>query len=323
MLPHCSITETHDLSRRVNELFHDREGAAYDTVHPEIFERERRRWEEVCRLFVSGADQPLVSLDIGCGTGFVGMHLLQYLPIGSTLTCADISKEMLAVCKEKLTPCAQGKTLRFLKMQTEVLDLPDNSVDLVTMNSVLHHMPAYKKLLTEIERVLKPEGIVCIGHEPCSIFFTNSFLRVQAQCLHQLTWKRMAARCLRWCGLYGKVVQSTATKNSMVDAINAVLIQEQRIEHPLTAGDISMLVDIHSPTAGGMRTDEGFNPLTLLNAWNGPSTILFLQTYNHLLKMSDKGTVRRAYGKVLRYFFPLSGSTFFLVARKTLTTNAS
>ncbi len=309
-------TDTHALSRRVNELFHDCEGAAYDHVHPEIFLQEQKRWEEVCNQFIASAKHPLMCLDVGCGTGFVGMSLLPALPAGSTLMCADISAEMLNVCKQKLTPLAEGKTLQFLKMHTEKLDVPDASLDVVTMNSVLHHMPDDALLLQEIRRVLKPGGILCIGHEPNSLFFHHAFLRKQATVVHYLTWKRMAAQLLKWLGLYATVVQTTK-RDHMNEQVNAILLQEHLVEKPLSGSDISKLIDIHSPTAGGLRMEEGFNPLTVLQKWNGPFHILYLQTYNHLLKMSNKGVFRTAYGQILSRIFPQSGATFFLVAQKT------
>lgn len=308
-------TDTHALSRRVNELFHDAEGANYDHVHPEILTQEQERWKEVCQLFIAPHTQPLMCLDVGCGTGFVGMNVLPSLPPGSTLICADISAEMLRVCTEKLTPLAAGKTLQCLKMQTEKLDIPDASLDVVTMNSVLHHMPDDALLLQEIRRVLKPGGLICIGHEPNSLFFHHAFLRPQATVVHHLTWKRMAAQLLKWLHLYGTVVPSTG-RDRINQQVNAALLQEQLIDEPLSGSALSKLIDIHSPTAGGLRMEEGFNPVTVLHKWNGPFTILYLQTYNHLLKMSNKGVIRTHYGRMLKRFFPLSGATFFLVAQK-------
>ncbi|NJK52295.1 MAG: class I SAM-dependent methyltransferase [Leptolyngbyaceae cyanobacterium SU_3_3] len=45
-------------------------------------------------------------LDFGCGTGFEAEQLIRYLPQGSIaqLTCYDLSPEMLARCRARITP---------------------------------------------------------------------------------------------------------------------------------------------------------------------------------------------------------------------------
>ena len=42
-----------ELVLKVNELFHDVEGSAYAGVHPEIFEGETARWDEIARSEVA------------------------------------------------------------------------------------------------------------------------------------------------------------------------------------------------------------------------------------------------------------------------------
>ena len=39
------------------------------------------------------------------------------------------------------------------------------------MNAALHHIPAPENVLREIDRVLKPGGRFCLGHEPNAAFF--------------------------------------------------------------------------------------------------------------------------------------------------------
>jgi hypothetical protein len=47
------------------------------------------------------------------------------------------------------------------------LDFPDDSVDLVIVNHVLEHVPDFEKALSEIRRVLKPEGMAIMQTPFC------------------------------------------------------------------------------------------------------------------------------------------------------------
>ncbi|HVW66380.1 MAG TPA: class I SAM-dependent methyltransferase [Candidatus Peribacteraceae bacterium] len=306
--------EQRDLVLRVNELFHDLEGEEYQDVHPEIFEREKRRWIALLLQYAPlKKDTSVTLLDVGAGTGFVGSIVLPLIQgEDSTLICADISQEMLDVSREKLTPIAGKTALRFLKMKDEMIDLPDASVDVVMMNSVLHHVPDYRRFLREIERVLKPDGMLFIGHEPNLLFMQNNFLRMQAGIIHHLTPKRIAALILKRAGLYHKVV-SASPESPILKTINETLQREHLIDTPLTAGELSSLIDIHSPTAGSLHENRGFDLRHLCDG--SRMTVVHVDSYNHLLKMSGN-RFWKPYGALLKMLLPRSGSTFFLIAAK-------
>lgn len=297
---------------RVNELFHDLEGAAYADVHPEIFERERERWDTLLAEYVTGLPRPLRCLDVGCGTGFVSERLLQRLHSGDSLVCADISQTMLDICRKRFGDNPEKITINTLKLAHEHLDLENSSVDVVMMNSVLHHVPNSGLFLAELSRVLAPGGLLMIGHEPNNLFWRNAFLRKQYALLHALTPKRMAAALLKKIGLYGRAV--IAKKDTFLDELNARLLEEGTISEPLTRTDLSRLVDVHSPTAGGLRLNEGFDPYALLKTLPFEMSSVF--TYNHLSKISGTRFLLRPYEALLAKVLPGSGSTFFLVARK-------
>ena len=44
---------TPELVLKVNEVFHDVEGSAYAGVHPEIFQGETARWDEIARTEIA------------------------------------------------------------------------------------------------------------------------------------------------------------------------------------------------------------------------------------------------------------------------------
>ncbi|MDP1620684.1 MAG: class I SAM-dependent methyltransferase, partial [bacterium] len=161
---------------RINELFHDFEQADYDKKHADIFIGETGRWKNIGKTMLKNKTSPISILDIGCGTGFVPMQICNLLQAQDTFICSDISEKMLEVCKEKI---AQQKFLcdfKFIKSDGFSLSPHDESMDIITMNSVLHHIPDFAPFFNEINRLLKVNGLLIIGHEPNSIFFKNRFL---------------------------------------------------------------------------------------------------------------------------------------------------
>ena len=295
---------------RVNELFHDLEGAEYANVHPEIFEAEGRRWDRLLDRFVARAMHPMHCIDVGCGTGFVSERVMRIMHSGDSLICADISETMLNVCRKKFDGNERGIAIDMLKLHDESISLPDAVADLVVLNSVLHHVPNAQRFLSELTRVLKPGGLLMIGHEP-NCRFWQSNLRRQYLMAHAMVPKRLAATMLKFMGLYNGTVKQK--HDVFLDELNALLLAEGTISTPLTRTDVSRLVDVHSPTAGGIRANEGFDPFTLLDGL--PMQTMEIETYNHLSKMSD-APLLRPYVWLLGKLLPRDGATFFLVARK-------
>lgn len=311
-------TEDRKLVLRVNELFHDLEGEEYDDIHPEIFEREKERWEQVFRqiLPVQQKSGPMTCLDIGAGTGFIGSIILPMLSENDRLICADISQEMLNHCMKKLRHAHPTKRIEIQKLHDEVLPFETESIDAIMMNSVLHHIPDPKKIIEEMCRVLKKNGVLIIGHEPNADFFKHPFLRIQERLFHYSTAKRVAAFILKSIGLYRYLVPQKQSKDPVLEQINEILLSEGLVDTPLDRKRLCSIVDIHSPTAGGLHANRGFGANTVLKPWNDRLETLSLYTYNHLGKESGKHPWFRGYEKLLQSLLPNSGSTFFVTAQK-------
>jgi SAM-dependent methyltransferase len=103
------------------------------------------------------------ALEIGSGTGYFSLNLLQLGLIGR-LVATDISPGMLgelAATAERL-----GLDLETQATDAERLPFEDGSFDLVFGHAVLHHLPDLPAALVEFRRVLRPDGTLAFCGEP-------------------------------------------------------------------------------------------------------------------------------------------------------------
>jgi len=302
-----------DLVLRVNELFYDLIDDRYDEVHSEMVEAEHRRWREQIARYID-AGRPLTIADIGSGAGLVGLTILDLLKKDDTFICADLSSGMLQRARAALEPVADGRTLDFRKIERSppiVLPFDDASIDIVTMNSVLHHVEETDDFLREVERILKPGGVFVIGHEPNRRFVESRPLRLFYAALKALLMPRHTMiKASHRIGIYPMLarlyyaMRPTRGKEARqrLDLINSTLQREGLIDRALTYEEIAGITDI--------RDSEGFDPLTLLPQFES----LSLETYNHMLLVSIKHGHRpllRRLEAALRRRYPDRGATFF------------
>jgi ubiquinone/menaquinone biosynthesis C-methylase UbiE len=95
-------------------------------------------------------------LDIGCGTGVLLEKVLDRYP-DSHVAGIDLSPAMLAVARQRLPPRA---TLEVA--DAEALPFPAQTFDIVVSVSSFHFLPAPKRALAEVRRVLRPGGRLVI-----------------------------------------------------------------------------------------------------------------------------------------------------------------
>jgi ubiquinone/menaquinone biosynthesis C-methylase UbiE len=115
-------------------------------------------------------------LDIGCGTGFV-IDLLR--DTFAEIHGLDATPAML----EQVDTTNGNITLH--EGIAEELPFADESFDLVTAYSVLHHLADHRPVLAEAARVLRPGGVLYVDLEPNRAFW-QAITRVEQEWSHQL-----------------------------------------------------------------------------------------------------------------------------------------
>ncbi|PLR99666.1 class I SAM-dependent methyltransferase [Bacillus sp. T33-2] len=134
------------------------------------------------KIFPAGAKV----CDLGCGDGYGSVKLSE---AGYDVTGLDVSEEML----EKARSMSEGKAIQFLKRDISETGLPSSSFDaLIAINS-LEWTEKPLEVLTEMQRIVKPGGMACVGIlGPTAAPRINSFRRLYGEkviCNTMMPWE--------------------------------------------------------------------------------------------------------------------------------------
>ncbi len=160
--PNATAAEIKDANTR----YHDVAATEYDAKWGIDFGpigQDQVRGKVVKALGMDPSPRFGEALEIGAGTGYFGLNLVQ-LGVIERLTASDISQGML----DTLAASARGLGLAVDRVRTEAeqLPFPDESFDLVFGHAVLHHIPNLDRAVAEFRRVLRPGGTLAFWGEP-------------------------------------------------------------------------------------------------------------------------------------------------------------
>jgi len=147
-------------------------------------------------------------LEIGCGSGYGAVLLSELHP--NSYVGVDLMPEQITLAQQRGLANA-----RFVVRDAADLALPDQSKDVVVIFGVLHHIPAWRKVVSEIYRVLRPSGrffveepdgaivakfdrVFAWGHAPDALFLLSDLERF----LQATGFKLLDRRYMMGFGLY-------------------------------------------------------------------------------------------------------------------------
>lgn len=151
---------------RYNKKIHETKKLNYNIKHKyDIFSiHEQKRLSHFLKKAVSNIkSKNIKAFDLGAGTGNLTNHLLK---LAKSVVAADISSFFLDQIEKKFHDKVKSKELATLILNGKDLsNVEDNYFDLVATYAVLHHIPDYLGIVSEMIRITKPGGVIYIDHE--------------------------------------------------------------------------------------------------------------------------------------------------------------
>ncbi len=126
----------------------DRISGLYDFV----MKKDEKAFEKIGRLIKKDRDRDLKVLELGAGTGNLTENIQ---PFFRDYTATDYSEKMVEHIKKKSIKDVKAERADGTDLQFE-----DGNFDIVIIANTLHIVPEPEKILNEIKRVLKPDGIL-------------------------------------------------------------------------------------------------------------------------------------------------------------------
>jgi SAM-dependent methyltransferase len=160
---------TADEIRDVNTRYHDVAAHSYDSKWGIDFGAigQSQVLGKLRKLLGSELDEGYDrSLEIGAGTGYFSLNLLQ-AGVVAEATCTDISPGMVDTLGRNAERL--GLQVKAARADAESLPFADSSFDLVLGHAVLHHLPNLRRAFAEFHRVLRPGGRIVFAGEPSRV----------------------------------------------------------------------------------------------------------------------------------------------------------
>ena len=105
-----------------------------------------------------------VLLDLGCGDGHLAFEAINFLNNGNVIAMDMYEPSIIDLQKDVDDNNINNLVPLFADI-TEGCELDDESVDIIILVNVYHHINATRKVdetINEMQRILKPKGRVCI-----------------------------------------------------------------------------------------------------------------------------------------------------------------
>src|SRR5579884_1597166 len=161
-----AAARTADEIRDVNTRYHDVAASGYDSKWGIDFGQvgQAQVLGKLRKVLGAELDRGFSrSLEIGAGTGYFTLNLLQ-AGVVREATCTDISPGMVRTLA--INAARLNLKVRTARADAESLPFPDSSFDLVLGHAVLHHLPDLDRAFNEFHRVLRPGGWIVFAGEP-------------------------------------------------------------------------------------------------------------------------------------------------------------
>ena len=139
---------------RIEEYWTNRAEGYSQVNQEELATDQKNRWLKALEAEFPHRDPKNIQvLDIGTGPGFFAIILAK---AGYQVTAVDYTEEML--CKAKENAGRYADKIRWMRMDAQKLELPDNQFDVAVSRNLTWNLENPDEAYKEWKRVLKPGG---------------------------------------------------------------------------------------------------------------------------------------------------------------------
>lgn len=118
------------------------------------------------------------ALEVGCGGGDQAVCLVE---AGFSVIASDLSGEAVKIARSTATEA--GHAISMLNSDAEHIPIADESIDACVCGLLLHHFSRFDQVAAELQRVLRPGGVVVAidanAHNPPTWAFLNVVHRMR------------------------------------------------------------------------------------------------------------------------------------------------
>ena len=311
-----NIHQKQDLMRRANEIYHDFQAFEFNQVHKLRHKAEAEFWEKYALNKIQRLPGTSI-VDLCTGTGFVPSTLLPLLPERFIMSCMDISTKALEQTEKRMGNLKER--MSFKQGSAEELPFESESVDCVTLNAGLHHIPDWQACLKEVDRILKPDGLFCLGHEPNRLYFdSNLLVKIERTIWHFFWYLSLEQNFRRFKSLIGeKKNKASYELKEHLSEINRILTEEKLISNPLTIDELRQYIDPHTHESEDEEGKTGFDPVRLKEEFfpgYHPEAALFSDYGGEMLRKFP--FIRHGFDRLMATWFKNQGRLFSLILKK-------
>jgi ubiquinone/menaquinone biosynthesis C-methylase UbiE len=144
---------------------------------------------KVFKSFLKSIDIPLEGkniLEVGCGAGYGLVQIYEdFKP--KEYYAFDINPKMVAISRKRVEN--HNLPIQLFVGDVRDLELPSDKFDLVFIFTVLHHVEGWPNALKEINRVIKPRGLLLVDEiNNRSLNWFERYLKVYHPRKARFTW---------------------------------------------------------------------------------------------------------------------------------------
>ena len=144
-------------------------GEEHDFNDPKVaieYAKHVKKWNkrtgpELAKVLTEKGFKGGLILDAGCGAGVVASEIASRIPKAKVVGI-DLSPAMIDISRKSAKEYGVEKRTQFRQADAQDLPFKDDEFDAVISMAMLHEVPDPVKYLREMDRVLKPNGILIV-----------------------------------------------------------------------------------------------------------------------------------------------------------------